>query len=207
MMIFRILSVFAMGVLFIETASATTFLMMSEEEKMKAASSICAIEVESLVSERYAGAIRTRASVRLIKQNDETISCFKGSEPERFDIVWPGGRLTIMDKDGKPKSEISRVIGTPNLKKGESYVLYLWRRNPADVPTVLSWMEGVNPLQFDQASREFKLVSRRSSGESLGRTAQGGRETKSVRSRASTPDSKMNLSDFRQKVQRTLRQP
>jgi len=171
---------------------------MTEEEKMEAASAICAVEVTAIRSEPFGSSIRTRATVKRVTANSQTIECFKGSENNEFDVIWPGGTLKIMDSKGKPISKIARIPGTPNLKVGQTALLYLWRKDPTDYFTILSWENGVNPIKWDERAKDFRLEFASPSGLP--------KRTRASRSKLASTQAP-TLSEFKQKVRATLSRP
>ena len=133
-----------------------------------------------------------------VTANSQTIECFKGSENNEFDVIWPGGTLKIMDSKGKPISKIARIPGTPNLKVGQTALLYLWRKDPTDYFTILSWENGVNPIKWDERAKDFRLEFASPSGLP--------KRTRASRSKLASTQAP-TLSEFKQKVRATLSRP
>lgn len=128
---------------------ATTFVMKSENEKILEATRICAVKVLNLRTEREGAVVNTFARVH-------PIECFKDPTSEDFDIQWPGGSL-VTYKDGQKVQLKTNVPGTPQFQPGQNFLLYLWRSDPSQTFTVYSWVQGVEPLEFDSKSKEFVL--------------------------------------------------
>lgn len=185
------------GLLLSQRLTATTFITMTEEEKIKVASAICAVEVVSTQTETFASSVRTRAHVRKLHANSQTIDCFKGNPDDEFDIVWPGGILKSVDSKGKAVSQITRIPGTPNLKVGQNLLLYLWKKEAGDLYTILSWENGINPLQWDQKLKDYKLKYPLISGQAKNATKS---HTKSAAMKTPPP----TLTEFKKKVSDTL---
>jgi hypothetical protein len=122
---------------------ATTFVAMTDEDKIKTATRICAVEVAEVKAEPSTRGVRTRAKVM-------PLECFLDPTDKAFDVVWPGGSL-----DG---SKTTRVMDTPDLQVGSRAVLYLWRRKPTDDFGVVSWRHGVIPLVRSSSSGTYVLA-------------------------------------------------
>lgn len=169
---------------------ATMFIPKSENQMILDAEWICAVTVLELRSVKSESAIITKARV-------QPIECYKGGSPDPFVVKWPGGVYRQGEKTYK-----TVVAGTPHLQKGESVVLYLWRSNPQDDFTVLSWVNGVIPLEKDPVSN--KLAIRKASTHSFESKSKDSKKASSKKTDLK-PNSFTSLQTFKEKVQGVLK--
>lgn len=205
----RILSLLPAILSFSITTEATTFLASTDEQKMADATQICAVEVIGLSTENFAPSPQARGMIRT-KAHVKTMECYKGPEAESFDVVWPGGQIEAKDKKGKTITRIASVPGTPQLKKGDRALLYLWRKNPTDAYTVHSWSQGVIPLEFNRERNEYRLSrplmmgSYREQENSAHAPSRSASRSFGQSTKVSKEAEKVNLSDFGSKVRGAL---
>lgn len=170
---------------------ATMFIPKTENQLILEAEWICAVEVLDVRSERVQSTVVTKAKVH-------PIECPKGGGNRDFIVKWPGGTYKLHGQVFK-----TTVPGTPELRKGQKVILYLWRSSPKDDWTVHNWVNGVIPLEEDKQTKALSLPRAASmplqpaKRDSKSKNLQGSKTQKSI-------SKGMSLKSYREKVQDVL---
>lgn len=172
---------FSLNFLALAPVSATTMITTTPEQKMKQSDEICAVQVTALRTEKRMGSVVTIATAQTLEP------CYVKGTQGPIELIWPGG--TFKD-NAAGKTLRTTVPGAPQLKIGQTSVLFLERKAASGPFIIHSWQEGIVGLERKKSSQQF-IVSPRDARK-FGPAAE--REKKSVLKEES-------LDAFRQRIQ------
>ena len=106
------------GICVFNSAHATSFRVMSEQEKLQMADYHCAVLMTEVSTNLTGDNVSSEGRAKIIQ-------CFKGELESPIKIRWPGGAYEKLHEDGHKESLRTLIPGAPELRVGEAYILSL----------------------------------------------------------------------------------